>query len=69
MARKRHSAEEIVNKLRQAEVEPGKGSSVASVYKLLGVTEQTCYRCRKEYGGLKTAPDSPAARYAEQLSG
>lgn len=53
MARKRHSAEEIVNKLRQAEVELGKGSSVAAVCKLLGVTEQTCYRWRKEYGGLK----------------
>ena len=54
MARKRHTAEEIVNKLRQAEVELGKGSSVAMVCKLLGVTEQTHYRWRKEYGGLKT---------------
>lgn len=54
MARKRHSAEEIVNKLRQAEVELGKGSSVESVCKLLEVTEQTYYRWRKEYGGLKT---------------
>ena len=32
----------------------GKGSSVAAVCKLLGVTEQTYYRWRKEYGGLKT---------------
>lgn len=54
MGRKRHSAEEIVNKLRQAEVELGKGSSVAALCKLLGVTEQTYYRWRKEYGGLKT---------------
>ena len=54
MARKRHSAEEIVNKLRQAEIELGAGSSVAAVCKLLGVTEQTYYRWRKEYGGLKT---------------
>ena len=54
MAGKRHSAEEIVNKLRQAEVELGTGSSVAAVCKLLGVTEQTYYRWRKEYGGLKT---------------
>ena len=54
MARKRHSAEEIVNKLRQAEIELGKGSSVTAVCKLLGVTEQTYYRWRKEYGGLKT---------------
>ena len=54
MGRKRHSAEEIVNKLRQSEVELSKGSSVAAVCKLLGVTEQTYYRWRKEYGGLKT---------------
>ena len=54
MAGKRHSAEEIVNKLRHAEVELGTGSSVAAVCKLLGVTEQTYYRWRKEYGGLKT---------------
>ena len=54
MGRKRHTAEEIVNKLRQAEVELGKGSSIAAVCKLLGVTEQTYYRWRKEYGGLKS---------------
>ena len=54
MARKRHSAEEIVNKLRQAEVDLGKGSSISSVCKLLFVTEQTYYRWRKQYCGLKT---------------
>lgn len=54
MGRKRHTAEEVVNKLRQAEVELGKGSSVAAVCKLLGAIEQTYYRWRKEYGGLKT---------------
>jgi len=54
MGRKRHTAEQIVNKLRQAEVELGRGSSVAAVCKLLGVTEPTYYRWRKEYGGLKT---------------
>lgn len=54
MARKRHLAEEIFNKLRQEEAELGKGSSVASVCKLLGVTEQTYHRWRKENGGLRT---------------
>jgi transposase-like protein len=53
MGRKRHSAEEVINKLRQADVELGKGSTVASVCKLLGVTEPTYFRWRKEYGGLK----------------
>jgi transposase-like protein len=54
MSRKRHSAEEIVGKLRQADVELGRGKSVAEVCRLLGVTEPTYYRWRKEYGGLKT---------------
>ena len=58
MARKRHSAEQIVNTLRQAEVELGKGSPVAAVCKLLGITVQTYDRCPPrppmEYGGLKT---------------
>lgn len=53
MARKRHSAEEIVDKLRQADVELGEGNSVAAVCKLLAVSEQTYYARRREYGGLK----------------
>ncbi|MEQ9454677.1 MAG: IS3 family transposase [Phycisphaeraceae bacterium] len=54
MGRKRHSAEEIVNKLREAEVLMSQGASVASVCKQLGVHEQTYYKWRREYGGLKT---------------
>jgi len=54
MARKRHSAEQIINKLREAEVHLGQGMSVPEVSRRLGVTEQTYYRWRKEYGGLKT---------------
>ena len=54
MARKRHSAEQIINKLRKAEVHLGQGMSVPEVSRQLGVTEQTYYRWRKEYGGLKT---------------
>ncbi len=54
MSTKRHSAEEIVGKLRQADVELGRGKSVMEVCRLLGVTEPTYYRWRKEYGGLKT---------------
>lgn len=54
MARnKRHSAEEIVNKLRQADVDLSKGTTVAQACKAIGVTEQTYYRWRREYGGLK----------------
>ena len=54
MTRKRFSAEQIVNKLRQAEVLLSQGQSVAQACKAIGITEQTYYRWRKEYGGLKT---------------
>jgi len=49
----RHSTEQIVNKLRQADVELAKGQSIAAVCKMIGITDQTYYRWRKEYGGLK----------------
>ncbi|MCP4545388.1 MAG: IS3 family transposase [bacterium] len=54
MPRKRYSAEEIVNKLRQADVHISQGQSIVQASKQIGVTEQTYYRWRKEYGGLKT---------------
>lgn len=54
MARKRHSAEEIIGKLREAEVLLAKGRSVADAAKAIGVTEQSYYRWRRECGGLKT---------------
>lgn len=53
MARKRYRAEEIIHKLREAEVALAQGKSTAEVCKKLGVTEQTYYRWRREYGGLK----------------
>ncbi len=53
MARKRHTAEQIIHKIREAEVLHSKGMTVPEICKKLGVTEQTYYRWRKEYGGLK----------------
>jgi len=53
MPGKRFKAEEIVNKLRQADVELARGSTVAAVCKLLGITDATYFRWRKEYGGMK----------------
>ena len=53
MKRKQFSAEQIVNKLRQAEVLLSQGQTVAQACKVTGITEQTYYRWRKEYGGLK----------------
>ena len=53
MPRKRHSAEEIVAKLRQGDVLLAQGQTGADVARVLGVTETTYYRWRSEYGGLK----------------
>ena len=50
---KRHTAEQIIPKLREAEVEIARGATVAAAAKKIGVTEQTFYRWKKEYGGLK----------------
>ncbi len=52
MARKRHTAEDIINELREDEIALAKGMAVPEVCRKLGVTEQTYYRWRKEYGGL-----------------
>lgn len=54
MSRRRYKAEEIVNKLREADVQIAQGRTVVQACKQIGVTEQTYYRWRKEYGGLKT---------------
>ena len=53
MARRKHTAEQIINKLREAEVAISAGSTVAEVSRHIGVTQQTFYRWRTEYGGLK----------------
>ena len=53
MAKKRFQAEQIIGKLREAEVEISRGQTIGQVVKKLGITEQTYYRWRKEYGGLK----------------
>ena len=53
MARGTFTAEQIIGKLREAEVLLSQGSSVAEASRKLGVTEQTYYRWRKEYGGMR----------------
>ena len=53
MARKRYSTEEIIRKLREADVLIGQGQNVSDVIRHLGVSDVTYYRWRKEYGGLK----------------
>ncbi len=54
MSSRKHSTEQIIGKLREAEVELAKGRAVRDVCKQLGVTDQTYYRWRKEYGGIRT---------------
>lgn len=50
---KRHTAEEVIAKLRQAEADLAQGLSIAQVGQRLGASEQTLHRWRNQYGGLK----------------
>jgi len=53
MPRKRHTAEDIIGKLREVEIRVAQGVCAVDAIRGIGVTEQTYYRWRKEYGGLK----------------
>ena len=55
MPGKRYTAEQIIGKLREAEVLVAAGKTVAETVRELGVTDQTYYRWRREYGGLKVS--------------
>ena len=55
MKRKRYSPEQIIAILREAEVKLSQGMAVGEASRQLGIAEQTYYRWRKEYGGLKTS--------------
>lgn len=54
MARKKYSAEDIITKLREAEVLSSQGMTIEEVCRALGISDQTYYRWRKEYGGMRT---------------
>ena len=53
MTRKKYTSEEIINKLREVEVMLSKGATIGEASKKIGVTEQTYYRWRKDYGGMR----------------
>ncbi len=53
MSRQRHTAEQIISKLREAEVLQAKGMSMEEVVRQLGVSDATYYKWRKGYGGLR----------------
>jgi putative transposase len=63
MRGKRFGAEQIIPKVREAEVDLSKGLTVSEACKKIGVTEQTYYRWRKEYGGIRPARRPEAARF------
>ena len=53
MTKRKYSSEEIIHKLREADVLLGQGKSILEAVKHLGITDQTYFRWRKAYGGLK----------------
>jgi len=53
MTKKGYTPEQIINKLREAEILISRGSSVIEASRNIGVTEQSYYRWRKEYGGMR----------------
>jgi putative transposase len=54
MPAKKHKPEEIIGKPREVEIMLGQGGTIAEGCRRIAVSEQTYYRWRKEYGGLKT---------------
>jgi len=53
MVKKSHSPEQVINKLREVKILLNQGGNVSEASRKIGVTEQTYYRWRKEYGGMR----------------
>ncbi len=53
MVKKAYTPEQIINKLREAEIHINQGISIAEASRKIGITQQTYYRWRREYGGLR----------------
>lgn len=68
MKRKRHTPEEIIRKLRDADALLANGASTAEVSKKLGVSENTLHRWRAQYGGMRTI-DAKRLRELEKENG
>jgi len=63
MAKKRYTAEQIINHLREAEIHISQGKSIREAARQIGISEQTYYRWRKEFGGI----DVSQARRLKEL--
>ena len=53
MVKKGYTPEQIINKLRETEIHLSQGETIAAISKKIGVSTHTCYRWRKEYGGMR----------------
>jgi putative transposase len=63
--RKRHGPDEIIKKLREAELAAGRGEDLAAILQRLEVSEQTLYRWKQQYGGMR-APDAKRLKDLER---
>jgi len=69
MGKKRYTPEQIIGKLREAEVALVQGETAAQVCRSLGIAEQTFYRWRREYGGLKVEQASGSKPWRKRIPG
>ena len=66
MKRKRHTPQQVVRKLQEAQVALSAGRELAAVCQMLGISEQTYYRWRKKYGGMKAEEAKRLASLEEE---
>ena len=69
MSKKRYSAEQIIQLLREVEIHTSEGKSISQASRQIGVTEQTYYRWRKEYCGLNTGGQKAEKTGSRPVSG
>ena len=63
MARRKHTPEQVIKKLREAEVAMAEGSTVAQASRKIGVTEQTFHHLRVEYGGCESTSSDGSSNW------
>ncbi|NIA13650.1 MAG: transposase [Nitrospiraceae bacterium] len=68
MKRKRHTPQQVVRKLQEAQAALSAGRELASVLQMLGISEQTYYRWKKKYGGMKAEEAKRLASLEEENS-
>lgn len=66
MKRKRHTPQQVVRKLQEAQAALSAGRELASVLQMLGISEQTYYRWKKKYGGMKAEEAQRLAKLEEE---